>query len=96
MPAREFLELSGPPIPPPVPIRCIESEDGETWSSNLGALDFYQTARENPTTFANVTKLVLGNAPITDNRGNQGIDIDESFPSDLESLFPNLTHLYLW
>ncbi len=96
MPAREFLELSGPPVPSPVPIRCIESKDGETWSSNLGALDFYQTAKENPTTFANVTKLVLGNAPITDNRGNQGIDIDESFPSDLESLFPNLTHLYLW
>ena len=94
MPACEFLELSGPPVPPPVPIRCIESKDGKTWHSNLGKLDFYQTAKQNPTAFANVTKLVLGNAPSTEN--NSGRISLEALPSDLESLFPNLTHLYLW
>ncbi|MFM8215718.1 MAG: COR domain-containing protein, partial [Pirellula sp.] len=94
MPTREFLELSVPPIPQAVPIRCIESKDGGTWSSNLGPLDFYQTQRDNPIAFANVTKLVIGKAPTTENdRGRISL---ESFPSDLESLFPNLTHLYLW
>ncbi|MFM8396245.1 MAG: hypothetical protein ACKOAH_00330, partial [Pirellula sp.] len=95
MPAREFLELSVPPIPQAVPIRCIESKDGGTWSSNLGPLDFYQTQRDNPIAFANVTKLVIGNAPMTETDDDERTSL-ESFPSDLESLFPNLTHLYLW
>ena len=93
-PERDFSALIPPQDAVVGPLRTLQSIDGTTWTSNHGPCDWQQLSTLDLDDRKGITKLVVGTPPI---QGEEEGRIQSlSLPDSLESLFPNLTHLYLW